>query len=100
MAIHISHKLGFSARLNMKVASWGYLCFSVRFFREPAAQFGETAVVVPDLSGSEFEVGRPSSHDDVATLYERSPMGYRSSLYHFSTFCGNVREILMMFGIP
>ena len=67
---------------------------------EPAAQFGETAVVVPDLSGSEFEVGRPSSHDDVATLYERSPMGYRSSLYPFSTFCGNVRDILMMFGIP
>ena len=67
---------------------------------EPATQIGETAVVVPDLSGNEFEVGRPSSQDDVATPYERSPMGYRSSLYHFSTFCGNIRDILITFGTP
>ena len=68
---------------------------------EPATHPGETAVVaVPDLSGNEFEVGRASSHDDVATPYERSPMGYRSSLYPFSTFRGNVRDILMTFGIP
>ena len=50
---------------------------------EPATRPGETAVGFPDLSGSEFEVGRPSSHDDVATASERSPMGCRSSLYHF-----------------
>ena len=68
---------------------------------EPATHPGETAVVaVPDLSGSEFEVGRPSSHDDVTTPYERSPMGYRSSLYHFSTISGIVRDVLMTFGIP
>ena len=67
---------------------------------EPATHLGESAVVVPDLSGSEFEVGRPSSHDDVATHSERSPMGCRSSLYRISTFFGNVRDILMMFGTP
>ena len=67
---------------------------------EPATQPGEAfAVGFLDLSGSEFEVGRPSSHDDVATRDERSPMGYRSSLYHFSTLFGNVRDILMTFGI-
>ena len=51
---------------------------------EPATHPGDTdADVVPDLSGSEFEVGRPSSHDDVATDGERSPMGCRSGLYQF-----------------
>ena len=60
---------------------------------EPATQFGERAVVVPDLSGSEFEVGRPSSHDDVATVIERSPMGCRSSWCYFSTLFGNLRDI-------
>ena len=53
---------------------------------EPATHPGGNAVVVPDLSGSEFEVGRPSSHDDVASDGERSPMGCRSSLYQFFIF--------------
>ena len=50
---------------------------------EPATHPGDTSgvAVVPDLSGSEFEVGRPPSHDDVATHDEISPMGCRSSLY-------------------
>ena len=52
-------------------------------FGEPATHPGGNAVVVPGLSGSEFEVGRPSSHDDVATDGERSPMGCRSSLCQF-----------------
>ena len=49
---------------------------------EPVTHPGDTSgfAVVPDLSGSEFEVGRPSSPDDVATHDERSPMGCRSSL--------------------
>ena len=59
---------------------------------EPATHPGGNAVVVPDLSGSEFEVGRPSSHDDVATDVERSPMGCRSSLYQFFDI------LLAMFG--
>ena len=68
----------------MKVASWGYCVLVFDSSGEPATHPGETvADVVPDLSGSEFEVGRPSSHDDVATDGERSPMGCRSSLYQF-----------------
>ena len=83
MAIHIAHKLVFSARLNMKVASWGYYVLVFDSSGEPATHPGDTSgvgVVVPDLSGSEFEVGSPSFHDDVATHDERSPMGCRSSL--------------------
>ena len=67
----------------MKVASWGYCVLVFDSSREPATRPGDNVadVVVPDLSGSEFEVGRPSSHDDVATHDERSPMDCRSSLY-------------------
>ena len=67
----------------MKVASWGYCVLVFDSSGDPATHPGDTVadVVVPDLSGSEFEVGRPSSHDDVATHDEKSPMGYRSSLY-------------------
>ena len=77
----------------MKVASWGYCVLLFDSSREPATHPGDTvAGVVPDLSGSEFEVGRPSSHDDVATDGERYPMGCRSSLYQFSDI------LLAMFG--
>ena len=84
MAIHISHKLVFSARLNMKVASWGYCVLVFDSSGEPATHLGDTVADVPDFAGSEFEVGRLSSCDHVATRDERSPMGCTSSLYHFS----------------
>ena len=83
MAIHISHKLVFNARLNMKVASWGYCVLVFDSSGEPATHPGDTSAVVPEFAGSEFEVGCLSSCDDVATHVERSPMGCRSSLYHF-----------------
>ena len=86
MAIYISHKLVLSARLNMKVASWGYCVLVFDSSGEPATHPGHSSAVVPDFSGSEFEVGRISSCDDVATRDERSPMGCRSSLYQFFLF--------------
>ena len=93
MAIHISHKLVFSARLNMKVASWGYCVLVFDSSGEPAAHPGDASTAaVPLLSGSEFEVGRLSPCDDVATRGERSPMGFTSSLYQFFSF------LLAMFG--
>ena len=68
----------------MKVASWGYCVLVFDPSGEPATHPGDaSAVVVPDLSGSEFEVGRLSSCDDVATRDERSPMGCTSSWYQF-----------------
>ena len=81
MAIHIFHELVFSARLNMKVASWGYCVLVFDSSGEPAAHPGDFSAVVPDISGSEFEVGRASSCGDVASFDQRSPMGYKSSLY-------------------
>ena len=92
MAIHISHKLVFSARLNIKVASWGYCVLVFDSSGEPATRPGDTVADVPDFSGSEFEVGCPSSSDDVATHDERSPMGYPSGLYYFFDI------LLAMFG--
>ena len=81
MAIHISHKLVFSARLNKKVASWGYCGLVFDSSGEPATHPGDISAVVPDFSGNEFEVGRMSSCNDVATPDKRSPMGYESSFY-------------------
>ena len=84
----------------MKVASWGYCVLVFDSSGEPATHPGDASgVVVPDLSGSEFEVGRPSSCDDVATRDERSPMGCRSSLYEFSYFIWQCSGQLIMFGI-
>ena len=81
MAIHIFHELVFSARLIMKVASWGYCVLVFDSSGEPAAHPGDFSAVVPDISGSEFEVGRASSCGDVASCSQRSPMGCKSSLY-------------------
>ena len=67
----------------MKVASWGYCVLVFDSSGEPATRPGGTVADVPDFSGSEFEVGRPSSRDDFATHDERSPMGYTSGLYQF-----------------
>ena len=80
MAIHISHKLVFSARLSLKVASWSYCFLVFDSSGEPATHPGETSAIVPDFPGSEFEVGRISSCDDVATPDKRSPMSCTSSL--------------------
>ena len=76
----------------MQGASWGYCVLVFDSSGEPATHPRDASGAVPDFSGSEFEVGRLSSCDDVATPDERSPMGYTSSLYHFIYF------ILAMFG--
>ena len=67
----------------MKVASWGCCVLVFDSSGEPATHPGDASAVVPDFSGSEFEVGRISSCDEVATRDERSPMGCTSSLYQF-----------------
>ena len=65
------------------MASWGLCVLVCDSSGEPATHPGDTVADVPDVAGSEFEVGRLSSCDDVATRDERSPMGCTSSLYHF-----------------
>ena len=76
----------------MKVASWGYCVLVFDSSGEPATHPGDTCAIVPDFSGSEFEVGGISFCDDVATHDKRSPMGCTSSLCHFFLI------ILAMFG--
>ena len=80
MAIHIFHKLVTSARLNMRMASWRYCFLVFDSSGEPAAHPGDAFSVVPGCSGSEFEVGRPTSCDDIPSLEKRSPRGCASSL--------------------
>ena len=92
MAIHFSHKLVFIARLNKKVASWGYCVLVFDSSGESATHPGDTSAIVPDFPANKYEVGRISSCDDVATPDKRSPMGCTSSLYQF------FHIILAMFG--
>ena len=84
----------------MKVASRGYCVLVFDSSGEPATHPGDaSAVVVPDLSGSEFEVGRSSSCDEVATRDERSPMGCISSLYQFFYIIWQCSGQLIVFGV-
>ena len=80
MGNHFFHKLVTSARLNIKLASWGYCVLVYDSAGEPAARPDDTFAAVPDCSGSEFEVTRATSCDDVPSLEKRSSMGYASSL--------------------
>ena len=76
----------------MKVASWRYCVLIYDSSGEPTTRPGDTSAVVPGFFGIEFEVGRISSCDDVASRDKRSPMGCTSSLYQF------FRIILAIFG--
>ena len=83
----------------MKVASWGYCVLVFDSSGEPATHPGDASAVVPDFSGSEFEVGRLSSCDDIATRDKRSPMGCTSSLYQFFHIIWQCSGQLIMFDI-
>ena len=62
------------------MASWGYFVSVYDFAGEPAARRDDAFAVFPGYSGSEFEVERATSCDDVPNLEKRSPMGCASSL--------------------
>ena len=80
VATHVLHKLVLSARLFMKMTSRGYCVLVYDSAGEPAARPDDGFADVPDFSGSEFEVGRATSCDDVLSLEKRSPMGCASRL--------------------
>ena len=79
MASHVFHKLVFSERLNMKMASWGYFVSLADSSGEPAAHPGFAFAVVPGGFRSEFEVGHATSCDEVASVVKNPPMGCASS---------------------
>ena len=62
------------------MASWGYCVLVHDSAGEPAARPDDAFAVVLGCSGSEFEVGRATSCDDVPSLGKRSPMGCATSL--------------------
>ena len=67
----------------MKKASWGYCVLVYDSAGEPAARPKDFLLlfrVVLGCSGSEFEMGRATSCDDVPSLEKRPPMGCASSL--------------------
>ena len=64
----------------MKTASWGFCGLVYDSAGEPAARPDDVFADVPGCSGSEFEVGRATSRDDVPSLAKISPMGCASSL--------------------
>ena len=80
MAIHVFHKLVISARLNKKMASWGYCLLAYDSVGEPVARPDDASADIPGCSRSEFEVGPGTSYDDVPSLENRSPMGCASNL--------------------
>ena len=82
---HIFHKLGISARLFMKKASWGCSVLVFDSSGEPAGHPDYSDSFAPVCCGTEFEVGRTSCEDGVgATVH--APMEYESSMY-CSTCC-------------
>ena len=80
MAIYILHELVYSARLFMKMASWG---FCVLVF-EPSGKLGdhpqETECGVPYSSGIKFVVGRSTSYEEGAGASTGAPLETPSSL--------------------
>ena len=80
VAIHILQKLVYSARLFMKMASWG---FCVLVF-EPSGELGdrsqETQGGVPYNSGTKFVVGCSTSYEEATGASTGAPMEIPSSL--------------------
>ena len=64
----------------MKMASWGYCVLVFVYSEEPAAHPGDAFHVVRGGSGSEFEVGRATSCDEVPSIGKSPPVGCASSL--------------------
>ena len=86
VATHIFHELVFSARLFMKKASWGCCVLVFDSCGEPAGHPEFSDSCTPDCSGTEFEVGRITSCEDIFGATVHAPMGYESSM-NCSTFC-------------
>ena len=99
VAIHVFHKLVFSARLNTKMLSWAYCVLVFDSSGEPAARPADAFAVVLGGSESEFEVGRAKSCHDVPSLEKRSSMGCASKFWHCLVLFWLCSGHLSIFGI-
>ena len=80
MAIYILHELVYSARLFMKMASWGFCVLVFESSGEPGNHPQETECGAPCSSGTRFVVGRSTSCEEVAGASAGAPMEVSSSL--------------------
>ena len=76
----------------MKMASWGYCVLVYDSAGEPPARPDDAFADVPGCSGSEFEVGRATSCDEVLSLEKKISHGL---CIKFVTIC---HIVLAMFG--
>ena len=80
MAIHILHELVHSARLFMKMASWGFCVLVFESSGELGDRPQETECGVRYSSGTEFVVGRSTSYEEATGASTGAPMEIPSSL--------------------
>ena len=73
VATHIFRKLVFSARLFMKKASWGYCVLVFDSSGEPAVLPEISDSCAPGGYGTEVEVGRTTSCEEVADARVKLP---------------------------
>ena len=74
MAIHILHELVYSARLFMKMASWGFCVLVFESSGELGDRPQETEFVVPYSSGTKFVVGRSTFYEEATGASTGAPM--------------------------
>ena len=86
MATHVFHKLAFSSRLFMKKAPWGFCVLVFDSSGEPPAHPVISDSCAPGGSGTEFEVGRTTSYEEVAHATTNAHMDHESSTGYFY-FC-------------
>ena len=79
VAIYFLHELVYSARLFMKMASWGF-CVLVFGSSGELDRPQETEFDVPGSSGTKFVMGRSTSYEDATGASTGAPMEIRSSL--------------------
>ena len=82
VAIHIFRRLVFSARLYMKMASWGFCVLEFDSSGEPANLSEEMVCCVPCSSGAKLLVGRSTSEEVVVGASVGAPMEFPSSFHH------------------
>ena len=80
VATHLFHKLVFSVRLYMKMASWGFCILVFDSSGEPAFRPEETMCDLLCSSGSKFVVGHPTSNEEAVSASTAAPMEISSSM--------------------
>ena len=80
MAIYILHELVYSARLFMKMASWGFCVLVFESSGEVGDRPQETECGIPCSSGTQLFVGRSTSCGEVVGASTGAPMEVSSSL--------------------